>query len=290
MKRALLIPLIVLMMASMACSLFSPKPAEPTPTPAAPTANIALEPTETAVEAIEATAPPAEQPTDTEIAPTETEIPATEAPAAPAATETAPKPSSFKDTFDRTNPDWSKPVIVTSQAAGHEPYVKISIDSGVMRFAISDKETYVYKFLPNSPDGATTIEADFQNVGALDTGIALVCKANTDYTSWYEMRISAYDNYYHFYKYDKTRKEKEGKNPYLELGKGHVKVDEYYPTKQNHIVFSCTNNALTLDFNNGKKKAWLALDSSLDGNILGVGVMSSALIPATIDFDTISVH
>lgn len=285
MKRALLIPLMILLMASMACSLFVPKSATPTKAPvvAAPTATEPPAATETAVESVEATAPPAEKTTQ----PAPTDVPATES---PAATETASKPASYTDTFDRTNSDWSMSIIVTSQASGREPYVKVTLDSGAMRFAIEDKDTYVYKFLPKGPAGATTVEADFQNKGAIDTGIAFVCKANQDYTSWFEVRVSASNNYYEFFKYDKSRKETGGKSPYLLLGKGHMKIDQYYPLKLNHLVFSCTDTALTLDVNNGKLKASQSLDSTLDGNIAGVGVLSSALLPATIDFESVSVH
>ncbi len=287
MKRTLLIPLVILLMASMACSLFTPKPAEPTKVPAI-AAPIATEPpaaTETAVQAVEATAPPAEEPTNTEAAPTD--VPATEP---PAATATATKPASYKDTFDRSNTDWSKPVIITSQAAGRQPYVKVTVESGTMRFAIDDKDTYVYKFLLKGPEGAATVEADFQNKGAIDTAVAFVCKASQDYTSWFEVRVSATNNYYYFFKYDKSMKDTGGKSPYLMLGKGHMKIDEYFPLKPNHLIFSCTDDTLTLDVNNGKLKASQSLDSTLDGNITGVGVLSSALLPATIDFETVSVH
>ncbi len=172
MKHALIIPLMILLAAVMACSLFVPKPAALTKAPVV-------------------------------AAPTETEP--------PMATKTATKPASYKDTFDRSNSDWSRPVIVTSQAAGREPFVKVTVDSGAMRFAIDDKEIYVYKFLLKGPEGASTVEVDFQNKGGIDTGIALICKANQDFTSWFEVRVSANNNFYYFYKYDKSRKETGGK-------------------------------------------------------------------------------
>jgi len=273
MKRALIIPLIVLVLATMACSLGTSKP----------TATSA-EPTKTVVQAVQATEPPS-QPTDTETAPTiilptETEVP----------TDTPAGPDTFTDNFDQTNKFWSDPVIVTSQAAGREPYVKITAGGGRMRFAIEDTETYVYRLFLKDMVGTSTIEVDFQNKGAINTGIAIVCKANKELNKWYEVRVSASDNNFFFYQYDKKRKEELGKNPYVQLGKGHMKIDEYYPTKPNHIVVSCTDSEITLDVNKGKKQGSQALEEQLDGNIMGVGVMSANLLPATIDFDTVVIR
>jgi hypothetical protein len=275
MKRALLIPLIVLVLVTMACSF-----GQPTPT-AAP-----AEPTKSVVQAEKATEPPAEAtPTDAIAAPTVVLATETVAP-----TETPSGPVTFTDTFDKVTSDWSDPIVVTTQASGREPYMKISAGDGKLRFAIDDKETYVYKLFLRGLEGATTVEADYTNKGALNTGIALVCKANKELNSWFEVRVSASDYNYHFYQYDKKRKEQDGKNPYIELAKGHMKAEEYFAAKPNHIVFSCTDTELTLDVNKGKKTASFTLDSKLDGNIVGIGVLSSDVVPGTIDFDTVTIR
>jgi hypothetical protein len=278
MKRKLLLPLIVLVLATMACSLGK----APAPTVVPP------EPTKApAVQAEEATQPPAPaEPTATEAA-TEPSVEVATETAAP--TETTAGPETFTDSFDRANNKWSDPVIVTTQASGRDPFVKLTSGDGALRFAISDKETYVYKFLNDEISGATTMEAGYQNKGAVNAGMALICQANEDHTSWYEVRLSAADYNYHFYKYDKKLKEEEGKNPYVELAKGHMKVDEYYATKPNQIVFTCTDTELTVDINKGKMKGSYTLDAPLDGKLFGVAALSSDVIPATVDYDTVTV-
>jgi hypothetical protein len=215
-----------------------------------------------------------------EVVATETEAPA----------DVSSGQDTFTDSFDRAAKAWTDPVIVTSQASGREPYIKVTSGDGVMRFAISDKETYVYMFLKGKLEGAATIEADFQNKGAVNTSIALVCKANQDQTSWYELRISAADYNYVFFQYDKKRKDEEGKNPYIQLSKGHMKGDEYFATKPNHIVFTCTNTELTVDINKGKKQASLALENPIEGHLFGVGVLSADIQQNTIDFETVTVR
>jgi len=282
MKRTLLIPLIVLVLATMACSIG--KAATPNAAPA--------QPTKTVVEAEKATQPPAPaEPTDTEeAAEPQAPVEPTDTEEAAAPTETASGPETFTDSFNQANDSWSDPVVVTSQASGREPFIKVTTGDGTLRFALSDKETYVYKFFLDELEDATTVEADFQNKGAVNTGIAIVCKANDDYTSWYEVRVSAADYNYYFYQYDKKRKEVEGKNPYVQLDKGHMKVDEYFAAKPNHIVFTCTDNGLALDVNNGKKTASYTLDNPLEGTIFGLGVMSADVIPTTVDYETVTIR
>ena len=278
MKRALLIPLIVLLLASMACSLTGTKA---TPTPE--------EPAQAVVAPEKATVPPepVKAPTDTEAAPAEvapTEEPATEAPTLTEA------PTEMKDAFDRETGKWSDPLVVTSQASGRDAYVKITSGTGVLRFAVQDKETYIYKFYSEEVSGADTIEVDFQNKGAFNTGIALVCKVNEDRTSWYEVRVSAADNNYNFFLYDKQRKIEQDKNPYVLLGKGHMKIDQYYPTKPNRVILTCSDTELSIDVNKGKVKASQTLDTQLEGTAFGIGIMTADVLPGTIDFDTVTIR
>lgn len=284
MKRAYLIPLIVLVLATMACSLTGTKPTDAPPAP-----------TKEAVAGEKATQPPAQpekkateaKPAATEAAPTEapaaTEEPATEA---PAATE-APQATGVEETFDMQSKNWTDPFIVTSQASGRDPRVKLTTESGMWRFAISDKETYVYSLYNQALPDATTLEADFQLKGALNTNIAMVCKANEDHSSWYELQVSGGYSFYVFFRYDKALKEQENKNPYVQLGKGVMKATQYYPTKPNHIVFTCSGDQLSVDINNGKLKGSAPVDTQLDGNLWGLGVKSADVLPGTVDFDKV---
>lgn len=252
MKRALLIPLIVLLLVMTACGPAGNKPA------AAP-----------AESGKKAAAP--EKATEE----------------ASGSSEAA---SEGQETFDQDTGNWSDPLVVTSQAQGHDPRVKITSGAGVMNFAISDKETYVYSFYTKGLDGAATIEADFQNKGAHNTGIALVCKANEEQTSWFEARVSGGDNQYKFFKYDKKLKEEQDKNPYVLLGKGRMQVDQYSPMKRTHIVFTCSDGELSIDVNKGKVKASQPLEEDIEGSLFGVGVLTADLMPGNLDFETVTIR
>jgi hypothetical protein len=293
MKRALLIPLIVLFMASMACSLVTGKRSTQPP----------VEPTEEVVAPQEATKPPAKpaaKPTKTEAAPTEepaedpTEEPAvgpTEEPSEAAPTdEPAPaEATEFEDSFEKDSKKWSDPVVVTSQAPGRAPIMKFAVGSGVLRWGIHDKETYAYKFFTDEIPGATVIDAAYTNKGAINTSIALVCNANADRTSWYEARILGTDNTYHFYEYSKARRTDEGKNPYIELSKGTMKYSVYAPMKPSRLVLTCTENELALNVNGGKLEVSYATDHALDGTGFGIGVLSAEVLPATVEFESVTI-
>lgn len=281
MKRKLILPILVLWLASMACSLFVPDKSKDTP-PEEPTAVLQAE-QQAPTEEIEPTATEEEkqpEPTATEeviVEPTETEVVIVETP-------TEEPPSSYEYTFDRNTDDWSEPLFVTTQAVG-EPKTKITIENGVLRFGIKDKETYVYKFLNFAIDGDVVVEVDYQNKGQINTGIAVICKANDAMTTWYEVRVTAMDGMANFYLYDKARRD-EGKNPYLLLSKAHFDAKVAGPTKPNHIQVTCTDDQLIIDINNGKKVASQDLETRLDGNMVGLGGMSYDVLPVTLDIDT----
>lgn len=285
MKRKLILPVLILWLASMSCSLFTRDKATQAPT-VQPTVAMPVEPTSPPEVKVEPTAteevkPP--EPTATEevkVEPTETEV-------VIEATPTEEPPSSFEYTFDRNTQDWSDPLFVTTQASGN-PRTKITIENGIMRYAINDKETYVYRFLAFGVQGDVTIEVDYQNKGSTNTGIALVCKASEDLTSWYEVRFTAMDGNVNYYLYDKARRD-EGKNPYLLLGKTHVASKDAGPTKPNKLKVTCSDSEISIDVNKGKVTASQELETQLDGTIVGIGGMSFDVVPVTMDIDTVVV-
>ncbi|MBE0698226.1 MAG: hypothetical protein IH586_15010, partial [Anaerolineaceae bacterium] len=218
MKQTFFIPLSMLVLASMACAAFGSTATKPASLPTATQPSAAL------VE--EATATVAAVPTETQELPTsapepaETEAP-TEAPTNPPVdppTDTPVVPLEFVDTFDHNNRDWSDDLIVTTQTSGRDLLSKTIIQDGVLRFSFDDKETYMYKFFKAAFTGNVTIETDYQAIGHINNGIAIVCKVNEDKTSWFEARVSSTSDF-SFYLYDKKRKTDLGKNPYLQLGK-----------------------------------------------------------------------
>ncbi len=201
-----------------------------------------------------------------------------------------PKPEaaegSYEETFDEDSGNWSDPVFVTTQASGRDPITKVGLESGALRFAIDDLETYVYEYYLYGVTGDVTIDVDYQVKGAVQAGLAVVCKANDDLSQWYEVRVTAMDNNVNYYLYDKARRN-EGKNPYLLLGKTHLDIKEMGPTKPNNIKVTCTDTEIKVDVNNGTKVASQELDTSLDGAIVGIGGMSYDTLPVKVDVDSV---
>jgi len=287
MKRVIFIPIAIIILATLACSIARPStPTTNAPENAAtveqqvdvtaeviPATEIPIEPTE----AIEPTAT-IEQPTAT-TAPTATEAP----------TATPAGPFEFVDTFDRNTGMWSEDMILTTQTSGRDPNSKSLVIDGMLSYKFEDKETYIYKYFTEPMPGNVSIEADYQAMGHINNGIALVCRVNEERTTWYEVRVSSTSDYA-FYLFDKRRKTEEGKNPYLQLGKGKLKIDELYPTKPNTIKLTCLDNELNLDANKGKRTINQAIETQLEGSAVGIGVMSYDVVPIKINFEQIAIR
>ncbi len=196
------------------------------------------------------------------------------------------QPSNYTEAFDKDDKNWGDPLFVTSQAVGHDPFVKIKVASGVMQIAISDKETYLYRYFKNQMAGNQNIQVDYEMRGVIDSGIALTCKANPDMNSWFEARLNPSESKFSFYRYDSNLKAAD-KNPYVLLTSGIVPVKDFPPAKGNTFSFSCYDDRLILDINNGKKVITQEVDEKLDGSLMGIGVMSYDNLPATYDFKTV---
>jgi hypothetical protein len=289
MKHRLLILILVLCLASMACKAVSIPGSQPTPEP--------TEPVATQTEAVVENTPTKEQPTETS-APTATkEATATKAPTAKAeikntatsAPAKSPTPQasptasgSISDTFDTTSTDWSKPLIVTSQSP--RPKSTFTVTKGRLLYAIKDKETYAYQFNKNELNADVSVQTTFENLGDLNNSVVLVCRAAPDNSAWYEVRVSSKGSY-SFYRYDRALKEKNGKNPYTELVTAGVNFKYLFPDKANTIKFTCKGDTLTLDVNNGLK-VFTVKDATLTkGGLVGLGGLSFQDLDVTIAFD-----
>jgi hypothetical protein len=283
MKRSLIVPIIVLAFVSLACGMFTD-----TPAPAAPTIVPAT--TEAVVVAAEqATATLAQPTVVTELPTTAPEPTIPEPTATNAPTDTPLPPSEFEDTFDRRSDYWSDDVVVTTQTFGRDLQSNGTVQDGILRYRINDKETYLYKFFAPALPGDVSIETEFQSKGTIYNGIAIVCKVNEDRSSWFEVRVSSTSDY-SFFRYEKRLRTEENKNPYVLLGKGKFKIDELYPTKLNSFKVTCLEDEIIMDTNRGMRVVSQFLDSSLDGSYVGIGVMSYEVIPVTIDFERILIR
>jgi hypothetical protein len=294
MKRSFIIPLIVGILASMACGLFdqaaSPA-AHPTVTRTAAITKKTVAATISGPTKTQEKSTSTPQPTDTKrptSAPTKaptaipTKIPTT------IPTDTPTALTEYVDSFDENQGYWSEDFIVTSQTSGRDPYSKTVIQDGALHFLLKDKETYMYKFFQPANFAKVTIEAEYQAIGHYNNGTALVCKVNEDRTQWYEARVSSTSDF-SIYLYDKKRKTELGKNPYLEITKGKFKINELYPTKPNTIQFTCLDNQLILNTNRGQRIINQTVDTVLEGRGVGLGAMSYDVVPININFESVTI-
>ena len=298
-QRPFLILIIILCMVSMACKVASKVAGSPTPTKAAvviPTVEVLTEntpiPTETLEAATETSEPTSPADTNTPVANDTSTPEATIAPIATATTESkptaTPEPTkdtsgSISDTFDQENQNWMKTLIVTTQAKVLGSTFKVF--KGNLVFDIIDKETYAYQFNKTEMPANVSIETTYTNQGELNNGVVLTCRAASDSSTWYEVRVSS-QGPFTFYLYDRSRKQNGGKNPYVDLGGGGaVNFKSLYPDKPNTLKFTCNGEKLSIDINNGLKK-FETSDKTLTGSgLVGLGAMSHEVTGVSIAFD-----
>jgi hypothetical protein len=305
MKRALFLLLIGFSLVTLACSLTSGLASSKTPLiqPTPLQLETALVPT--MVEPTQAVATQA-TPIETSLPPTSTQasIPPTSLPptstAAPSTTTNLPlvmnpsqEPTStgpliFSETFDQPNDHWTDALIVTSQASGHDPFYKVSLEAGRMKFAIQDKETYIYKFFKPSLESTSSITVTYEYRTLANNGVALVCMADADMTAWYEARLISGESKYSLYVYNQREKD-QIKNPYTLLTEGILTTKEFSPAKSNTVTFTCTDHQLKLDLNDGSKVITQPVRDNLKGSQVGIGVMSFSSLPVNIDFKTVEI-
>lgn len=277
--------LFALIFLASACAPSSPAVSSPPPaqagalvgTPAAAADTQALSPTQAALPQGNGTTSPTGQP--------------------PAAT-TAPTAARmrFTETFDQPDDHWSDPLFVTSQAAGHDPLVKFTLESGRMRVSIQDSETYVYRFFKTGLDGGASVQLTYEYRTLNNNGVAVVCRADPEAGTWFEARLIAGESKYNLYRYDRSLKTKsenslQGEaNPYVLLGSGILAAKEFSSARGNTVTLTCTDKTLKLDLNNGLKVITAQSDTSLSGNQAGFGLMSYNNLPVNIDLKTVVIQ
>ena len=287
MKRSMVIPLIGMAFASFACGLTSGLVSPKTPSPQPAIASTAAMPTASALSATLAPLPedsPVPPPALTPSEPTAASAPTQPAP--PPAQPAAPAAQAFTETFDQANKNWSDPLIVTSQAPGRDPLYKLSLESGRLRVALQDKETYLYSFYNAQFGSPASINITYEYRTLNESGVAMVCQANAEKTAWYEARLIAGESKYNLYAYHKRQSE-DSPNPYTLLAQGVLQIKEFSPARGNVVTFTCTDKELKLDLNNGARVITQPVDGSITGALLGIGVMSYDTVPVNIDFKTI---
>jgi len=162
----------------------------------------------------------------------------------------------------------------------------VSIKDGWLSFDILDEETYMYQLYQNPVEADVVLETKYQPGGNHTVnGIALVCRATEDFSKWYEFRVSS-SNRYSIFLYDKSRKEKDDLNPYVELAGG--VSDLISPAKENVFRAMCNGTTLVLEVN-GEQVASVQDGELQEQGLVGVGAMSSNLTPTFVKFDYLGV-
>ena len=177
---------------------------------------------------------------------------------------------------------WSDPVVVTSKNAKG---IEVSMSEGGIKFYLNSNDSYVYKFYERDTYEDVVIEAEINNAGINNNGIAFVCQANEDRTEWVEIRISNQGRYdlYHF---DEERRY-EYQNPYEDLIRfGHT--DALNPVRNNNIKVICSDNSYSLYVNDELAFETEAAVIEGQGGV-GVGVLSYDQLPVSIIFETITI-
>src|SRR5271157_3367117 len=286
MKRLFLYPLGLVLIISMACALLpgSSSPTE-TPVPPLPPAN---QPTELTMPTAAAALPT--QPQPAQVMPTQTLPPAQSAQPTQSAqqqpTAASTQSTSFSDTFDLVNPNWTDTITSTTQAKPGHVYSTVATNDGFLIFTLLDKETYDYKFYKNPMPADVTMELKYYNTGSiLDNGVALVCRANSDYSSWIEFRVSSQGNY-DIFRYDKSLAA-QYKHTYTDYLKGVAdrNVISPFPTTENDIKASCIGPNLTFIFND-KQTVTTMKNDIMDGGFVGLGAMSGDSLPYIMKIDS----
>jgi|WetSurMetagenome_2_1015567.scaffolds.fasta_scaffold62179_2 hypothetical protein len=249
MKRIYVIPLAFLLMISLACSIGSFAPKS---------ASVETKPTSP----FEATKAPEK--------------------AEPA----AKKISEIYDDFTTDSGAWGDTLTVTTQAQNGADSSKVSFDTGQLVFSFLALETYAYRFYRNPIGTDVVIEAKYQAFNQINNGIAVVCRAANDRSAWYEFRVSS-TSMYNIFLYDRQRKEKDGLNPYLSLKSGGINVKTLYPTKENVIQATCKGSTLSLGAN-GTEIVSITDSTLKKGDEVGLGAMSTDILPVNIKFDYFS--
>jgi hypothetical protein len=301
MKRLFLYPLGLFLVISMACALL-PTSSSPSATSVPPLPAIQSTEQTMPTEVVLPTEPPQSVPPTQQPqlpAPTQSPQPAQPTtPPQPSQPTTPPQPAqqqpttastqstSFTDNFDVASQNWSDVITTTTQAKGGHMYSKITTVDGFLTFDLLDKETYDYMFYKNTMPADVTMELKFYNTQQLlNNGIALVCRASSDYSTWIEFRISSQGNYaiYHF---DKSLKA-QYKNPYVAYIQGVAdrNIISPLPTIENDIKASCIGPNLTLTLNDKQTVTTTRTDIT-DGGFVGLGVLSGDFVPVNVNIDS----
>jgi len=184
-------------------------------------------------------------------------------------------------TIDSNQNSWSPIFIVSSP---DPKSIAVTGAGGELNFTLGAKDSYAYKFRTGYSKADVVIDALALNTGTVPLGIALTCRTASDYSKWYEFRVSLAGQY-NIYYYDNSLKDK-GQNPYVLLKQG--STDAMFPVKANDIKATCQGSSLSLNING--QDVTSVTDNKLTGEgTVGVGATSSYNVPVAINFQSLNI-
>lgn len=227
MKKSFIVPLVVLLAVSLACTFTSK--AEPTPVPEIPTVEQAAPP------------PPPEIPTEAPI-----EIPTIEYAEAPTL---EPVSMFFRDEFDYDDllaNGWSYDWVTGNT----QDDSVISLIDGRMVVEIEPREESAVKMFKESAVYTdVVVQTEMENKGDNRNGASVLCRVNEK--GFYEFRISSGQQYW-IYRYDQKLK-KDSKNPYIFIAEGGSPLIRP-GGKKNTFSMSCIGSDFKFFINNEELK------------------------------------
>jgi hypothetical protein len=261
MKRQRLTPIIMtvvlLLVVSLACSLFGANPTSPTQPPVAP-----------------------QNPTNPTAAPVVPDQPT----AASAPTEAAPTAAPqaqqfFTEEFDNGADNW-KPFVTS----GNISSLDLSAKDGSLVFNLKDKNLYTYAMYTPQTYTDVKVEAQAENFGNNENNVAIICRYSQD-RGWYELNISNNGLYkLYFGKWDSN-----GITASYAIiangGSNNIKAGRAINT----YVLSCKGNVITIYINDKEIKRVVDNQRGLTEGQIGIGVSSFRYLPVEVHFDWVKI-
>lgn len=272
MKLRWLVPLVILIFFSLACS-FTKLVKEPT---AAPIPPAAAQPTKAAEPTLAepTNLPPAEPVEPTQAQPTATE-------------EAAECPAAYTETFDEPSECWDFSSVFSVTEIGNSDLVTFGPKAGYMDIDVTTNEDlYLYFFNQTWDYPTVVVEAEVVNhKGANKNGVVLACYVNDQ--GWYEVRLET-GGFYQIYQYDTALRE-QGKNPYVFLHEGGAKGIRIGYDRVNTMRWECVDKNLAFNLN-GEEIWTTTLREVNPGGGVGIGLVTyKNNTPVHIGFESLTV-
>jgi hypothetical protein len=286
MKKRWIIPILVLLLVSLACTINLPnKDSKNVDETEEVTVEETEEQTEEVTQEVVTVEPTIEVPTES---PT-LDFPTEEPTMAPSVT---PASLFFTDDFDGDLSNWQYFIVTGDPNAAYVTPV-----AGKLRFELPrNVEAYVYAYNTSAEYQDVYVETNAETIKTGRNGIAIVCRMSDQ--GWYELRVSTagYEvGRFAFYRYDSALKAQK-QNPYVNLLGGYpnlASVDLKNGANINTLGLLCYGNQI-IPFINGvqpkgaDKQPLVITDNTYSSGYAGIGAMSYAEEAVTIDFDWVT--